>query len=161
VELNEILLILGVFLPVFFVAVWQINRLNPTKKGVKAGDSSIEQMYTVYNQQVSDVLKVKDKQIASLSTKLRNYEEETTEEQPQEVAELVKNPQIQELLKQRGINPALMDNPVIQKYIKKYTKGMTIEQVIEIAKQFGILKGNTESETNPLTQSSTYRADWA
>jgi len=159
VQILDVLLILGVFLPVFFVAVWQLNRLNPTRKGTKAGDSSIKEMYNVYNQQVSDVLKVKDKQIASLSTKLRNYEEETGEEAPEEIAELVKNPEIQALLKQRGINPKLMDNPIIQKYIKKYTKGMTIEQVLEIAQQMGFLKGDKQSQGAPLPEE--YNKDWA
>jgi len=160
-ELNESLLILGVFIPVFIVVIWQLNRLNPIKKAVKAGDSSIKEMYNTYNQQVQDVLKVKDKQIASLSAKLRNYEEET-EEEPEQVADLIKNPEIQKLLQEKGINPTVLDNPVIQKYIKKYTKGMTIEQVLELAQQLGFLKGSKESQVGvtPI-ESQPYRPDWA
>jgi len=162
VELNEILLILGIFLPLLFVGVWQLNRVNPNKRAIKAGDNSIREMYNTYNMQVQDVLKVKDKQIASLTTKLHNYEQETEEEEPQEVAELVKNPEIQKLLQQKGINPALLDNPIIQKYIKKYTKGMSIEQVLEIAQQLGFLKGSKQSQ-NPLgsIQQQAINPDWA
>jgi len=160
VELNEVLLILGIFLPLFFVAVWQLNRLNPNKKANKAGDNSIKELYSVHNQQVTDVLKLKDKQISSLSQKLRNYEEET-EEEPEEVADLVKNPEIQKLLQAKGINPALLDNPVIQKYIKKYTKGMSIEQVLEIANQLGFLKGNKQSEGTITQPSEEYNPNWA
>jgi len=159
-ELLDVLLLLGVFIPVFIVVIWQLNRLNPIKKAAKAGDSSIKELYSVYNDQVSDVLKIKDKVIASLQAKLRNYEEET-EEEPEEVADLVKNPEIQKLLQQKGINPALLENPVIQKYIKKYTKGMSIEQVIEIGQQLGFLKGNKQSQGGLTQESEEYRTDWA
>jgi len=160
-ELIEVLLILGVFFPLLFVGIWQLNRVNPNKKAAKAGDSSIKELYTVYNSQVSDVLKIKDKVIASLQAKLRNYEDETEEEQPEQIADLIKNPEIQELLRQKGINPALMDNPLIQKYIKKYTKGMTIEQVLEIAKQFGLLKGSKEPQSGTTEESQAYNPNWA
>jgi len=161
VEINDIILVLGIFLPLLFVGIWQLNRVNPTKKAQKAGDDSIRQLYSVHNQQVTDVLKLKDKQISSLSAKLRVYEEEVEEEAPTEVAELVKNPEIQKLLQQRGINPALLDNPIISKYIKKYTKGMSIEQVIEIAQQLGFLKGNKQSQEGAIGQPTEYNPNWA
>jgi len=159
-ELNEVLLILGVFIPVFIVVIWQLNRLNPIKKAVKAGDSSIKDLYSVHNEQVTDILKLKDKQISSLSAKLRLYEDET-EEEPEPVADLIKSPEIQKLLQERGINPTLLDNPVIQKYIKKYTKGMSIEQVLEIAQQFGLLKGSKESQAPVNIEATGYNKDWA
>jgi len=160
-ELTEVLLILGVFLPVLSVAIWQLNRVNPIKKAAKAGDSSIKDLYSVYNDQVSDVLKIKDKVIASLQAKLRNYEEENEEEEPEPIADLIKNPEIQKLLKEKGINPTLLDNPVIQKYIKKYTKGMSIEQVLEIAQQLGFLKGNKQPQGEITPESKEYNPNWA
>jgi len=161
VELNDIFLILGIFLPLLFVGIWQLNRANPTKRAAKAGDNSISSMYNTYNLQVQDVLKIKDKQIASLSAKLRTYDEEEEEEEPEEVADLVKNPEIQKLLQAKGINPALLDNPIISKYIKKYTKGMSIEQVLEIANQLGLLKGNKQSQGALASQSQEYNPNWA
>jgi len=160
-EIIDVLLILGVFLPLLFVGIWQLNRVNPNKKANKAGDNSIKELYSVHNQQVTDVLKLKDKQISSLSAKLRIYEEEPEEDQPEEVADLVKNPEIQKLLQAKGINPALLDNPVIQKYIKKYTKGMSIEQVLEIAKQLGFLKGDQQSKDGLTNPASEYNPNWA
>jgi len=160
VELTDIFLILGIFLPLLFVGIWQLNRANPTKKAVKAGDNSIKELYSVYNQQVNDVLKVKDKQIASLTAKLRNYEEEPEEEAP-EVTDLIKNPEIQKLLQAKGINPALLENPILQKLIKKYTKGMSIEQVLEIANTLGFLKGNTQSQTGAIGAPAEYNPNWA
>jgi len=161
VEIIDVLLILGVFLPLLFVGIWQLNRVNPTKKAQKAGDDSIRQLYSVHNQQVNDVLKLKDKQISSLTAKLRIFEEEPGEEQP-EITELVKNPEIQKLLQAKGINPALLDNPIIAKYIKKYTKGMSIEQVLEIANQLGFLKGNKQP-TGALgaNEQKAFNIDWA
>jgi len=162
VELNEIILILGIFLPVFTVTVWQLNRLNPTKKGLKAGDSSIKEMYLTYNQQVQDVLKVKEKQIQSLSAKLRVSEEVPEEEEQEQIVDLVKSPEIQKILQEKGINPALLDNPIIQKYIKKYTKGMSIEQVLEIANQLGFLKGNKQSQGETVSnEQQPFNPNWA
>jgi len=160
-ELLDVILVLGVFFPLLMVGIWQLNRTNPGRKAVKAGDNSIKEMYSVYNTQVTDVLKVKDKQIASLTTKLHNFEEEI-EEEPEEVADLVQNPEIQKLLQAKGINPALLDNPIIQKYIKKYTKGMSIEQVLEIAKQLGFLKGNKQpGDVSSQAEQSGYNPNWA
>jgi len=161
VELLDVLLILGIFLPLLFVGIWQLNRVNPNKKANKAGDNSIKELYSTFNQQVNDVLKLKDKQISSLSAKLRNFEEGSEEEEPEEVANLVKSPEIQKILQEKGINPALLDNPIIQKYIKKYTKGMSIEQVLEIANQLGFLKGNKQSQGNADPLSSEYNPNWA
>jgi len=160
-ELNDIILILGIFVPIFFTVIWQLNRLNPNKKASKAGDNSIKELYSVHNQQVTDVLKLKDRQISSLSAKLRLYEDETEEEEPEQITDLIKNPEIQELLKQRGINPTVLDNPVIQKYIKKYTKGMTMEQVLELAQSFGLLKGNKQSQGETTPESQEYNPNWA
>jgi len=161
VEITDVLLILGIFLPLLFVGIWQLNRVNPNKRAIKAGDNSIRDMYNTYSQQVQDVLKVKESQIKSLSTKLRNYEEEPEEEE-QEVSELVKNPEIQKLLQQRGINPALLANPVISKMIKKYTKGMSIEQVLEIAQSLGFLKGDKQSQSQTaINDQSAFNPNWA
>jgi len=161
VELIELFAILGVFIPVFLGVLWQLNRANPSRKAVKAGDNSIKTMYDVYNTQVQDVLKVKDSQIKSLTSKLRSYEGETDEEAPQEVAELVKNPEIQKLLQSKGINPALLDNPILAKLIKKYTKGMSIQEILDIASQLGLLKGNKQSQEGAIGQPQEYNPNWA
>jgi len=165
VEFNEVLLILGLFLPIFFVAIWQLNRINPSKKGMKRArdqaDTSVSELIGVQNAQTKVIVDQKNNYIKSLEKKLSNLEEYEDEE-PEEIADLVKNPEIQTLLKAKGINPALMDNPIIQKYIKKYTKGMSIEQVLEIAQQLGFLKPGKQPQ-GPLeqTQPVEYNKDWA
>jgi len=155
-EFNDVLLILGVFLPLLLVGIWQLNRLNPNKKANKAGDSSIKELYSVYNTQVSDVLKLKDKSIASLQAKLRNFEEPNEEEQPgdekqvtfEEITALVKQtyPKYTSLL------------PLLKKQIMEATKGMTLEQVIEYVKQ---ITGNQQSQAVTNPESLAWNKDWA
>jgi len=144
-ELSEVLLILGIFLPLFFMGIWQLNRLNVTKKGVKAGDSSIKEMYSVYNQQVNDVLKIKDKQISSISAKLRSLESEEYEEEEKPAMNLEG---IKPLLASRGINPALLDLPFVQNLIKKYTKDMSIEDITQLISTFAGNKQPTQPDSS-------------
>jgi len=156
-ELLDVLLILGVFLPLLFVGIWQLNRVNPNRKAVKAGDSSIKELYNVYNQQVQDVLKIKDKQIQSLSAKLRTSEQEEEEEPDnpvkpvtwEEITALVHTtyPKIDKIL------------PLAKKQIMDMTKGMTLQEILEYVKQF---TGNKQSEgSSTPVESATYNPNWA
>jgi len=156
-ELTDILLILGVFFPCFFVGIWQLNRLNPMKKAARAGDSSIRDLYSVYNDQVSDVLKIKDKVIASLQTKLRNFEEDQEEEEDngvkpvtfEEITALVtaQYPKYANLL------------PLVKKQVMDATKGMSMDEILQYVKTF---TGNKESKESPIEpQSATYNPNWA
>jgi len=148
-ELIEVLLVLGIFFPLLCVGIWQLNRVNLTKRGLKAGDSSIKEMYSVYNQQVTDVLKVKDKQISSLSTKLRNFEEEEEEIDEKEVKPMQLEG-LKPILASRGLNPALLDLPFVQglikkytKVIKKYTKDLSVD---EISQLIGLFAGGKQPQ---------------
>jgi len=152
-ELIEVLLVLGVFLPLLLVGVWQLNRLNPNKKAAKAGDSSIKELYSVYNDQVSDVLKIKDKVIASLQTKLRNYEQE---EEPGDQKQVTFE-EITALVQQTYPKYAPM-LPLMKKQIMEITKGMSLDQILEYVKQ---ITGNKQSQAVPDPQSLEYNKDWA
>jgi len=155
-ELNDVLLILGVFIPVFLMVIWQLNRLNPIKKGAKAGDSSIKELYSVYNTQVSDVLKLKDKVIASQQAKLRNFEDQ--DEQEELGAEKqVTFEEITALVKQAypKFTPML---PVFKKQIMEITKGMSLQEVLEYVKQ---ITGNKQPEAITSPESVTWNKDWA
>jgi len=155
-ELIEVLLVLGVFLPLLLVGVWQLNRLNPNKKATKAGDSSIKELYEVYNTQVSDVLKIKDKSIASLQAKLRNFEE-TDEESDEGTEKMVTFEEISALVQQTYPKYAPM-LPLMKKQIMEITKGMTLEQVLEYVKQ---ITGNKQSKAGLSTESVQYDPNWA
>jgi len=135
---------------VFFLVMFGLSRHNPAKKGTKTAQDSISSMYETYNTQVKDVLAIKDKQIKSLHNKIQQLEPDL--EQPEANTPLELGA-LEKLAQERGINPALLKNPVIQKLIKKYTKGMGIEEIIAIADQFGLLKGNKQSQSkDPLTK---------
>jgi len=143
-ELIDVLLILGVFLPLFFVAVWQLNRINPTKKAGKAGDSSVKSMYGVYTQQVTDVLKLKDKQISSLMAKNRLLEEE----EEYETTESLDINALKPIAEKLGIDPAILELPFIKDKIAEYTKGMTMNDLLSLADKFGKTKGSTEPKSD-------------
>jgi len=155
-ELNDVLLILGVFLPLLFVGIWQLNRINPNKKAAKAGDSSIRDLYSVYNNQVSDVLKLKDKAISSLQAKLRNFEAEE-EEEPDDGVKPVTWEEITALVnaKYPKYTPLL---PLVKKQVMEATKGMTLEEILNYVKQF---TGNQQSQGQTTPQSIAYNPDWA
>jgi len=155
-ELNDVLLILGVFFPLFFVSIWQLNRLNPNKKANKAGDSSIKELYSVYNNQVNDVLKIKDKVIASLQAKLRNFEEEE-EEEPDNGVKPVTWEEITALV--NSTYPKYVNLlPLVKKQVMDATKGMTIQEILQYVKQF---TGNKQSEGTSTPESITYNPNWA
>jgi len=155
-EFNDVLLILGVFLPLLFVGIWQLNRLNPNKKAVKAGDSGVKEMYGVYSTQVNDVLKLKDKSIASLMAKLRNLED-SDEDEDQSTEKQVTFEEITALVQQTFPKYAAL-LPLAKKQIMEATKGMTLQQIVEYVKQ---LTGNQGSQAVIGPESTQYRTDWA
>jgi len=148
VELIDLLAVIAVLVAVLGGVFGGIIMLKKGEKTTKTAQESISTMYKTYNTQVKDVLQIKDSQIKRLQNKIQQLEpelEQTTENTPLELGALEK------LATERGINPALLKNPIIQKMIKKYTKGMGIEEIIAIAEQFGLLKGNKQPESkNPL-----------
>jgi len=156
-ELNDVLLILGIFLPLFFVGIWQLNRLNPNKKAAKAGDSSIKDLYSVYNNQVTDVLKLKDKAIASLSAKLRNFEEDNEEEEEDNGVKPVTFEEITALVNTKYPKYAKF-LPLVKKQVMDATKGMTMQEILEYVKTF---TGNQQSQESPNPESVAYNSNWA
>jgi len=156
VELIEVLLILGIFLPLLFVGVWQLNRVNPTRKGAKAGDSSIKELYSVYNQQVNDVLKIKDKQISSLTAKLRVFDEPNEEELDNGVKPVTWDEITALVTTQYPKYANLL--PLVKKQVMDATKGMTMQEILEYVKTF---TGNKQPQESPTPQSITYNPDWA
>jgi len=132
----------GVLGVVSFLVMYGLGKRNPSNTAKKAGYDSIKTMYETYNTQVQDVLKIKDSQIKRLNAKLQAESPEIDDNSPKEVVNL---DTLAPLLQQRGINPNILTNPVIAKLIKKYTKGMGLDEILAIADQFGLLKGNKQS----------------
>jgi len=135
-EINDVLLILGVFIPVFLVAIWQLNRMNPAKKGVKAADSSIKELFSVHNSQVTEVLKLKDRAISSLQARIRNYEQEDEPQEDDPKDNQVKFEDIEALIKKSypQYAKALMI-PGAKQWIKKQTRGMSLDEVLTMVEE--------------------------
>jgi len=148
-ELYDLAFALAVLVVGSGVFVFGISRHNPARKGSKTAQDSISSMYETYNTQVKDVLAIKDKQIKSLHNKIQQLEPDVEQNESNSPIELGA---LEKIASERGINPAILKNPMLQKLIKKYTKGMGIEEIIAIADQFGLLKGNKQSQSkDPLT----------
>jgi len=161
-ELNDVLLLLGVFLPVFFVVIWQLNRLNPGKKEPKkaqgSADGSVSELFAVQTEQIKEIVKSKNNQIKSLQQQLRQDQEESGPESSdkgatfEEITQLVQTtyPQYAPIL------------PLFKDQIMKAVKGMSITQIVQY---IGTLTGQTGK--SPLSAGSvtqnpqTNPTDWA
>jgi len=158
-ELFDLVAILGSLGAVLGVVMYGIRRHNPQKTAVKAGYDGIKSIYETYNTQVQDVLKIKDSQIKRLNAKLQVYEapiEENTTKEPINLDALAP------MLQKRGLNPDILKNPLVLKYIKKYTKGMGLDEILAIVDQLGLLKGNKQSQGETLpNEQSNFNPNWA
>jgi len=159
VELLDFYSLIAVLGTVSTVAMIGIFRLKPTKSAQKAGSDGVKEMYSVYNDQVKDVIKIKDAQIQRLMAKNRELDpvnDDNSSKQPLSFDSL--GPMLQE----RGINPELLKNPFVIKMIKKYTKGMDITEILAIVDQLGILKGNKQSQSGTdAAGQPAYDPNWA
>jgi len=142
-ELYDLVAILGSLGAVLGVVMYGIRRHNPAKTAAKAGYDSIKTMYETYNSQVQDVLKIKDAQIKRLNAKMQQYEAPIEENSTKEPINL---DSLAPMLQERGLDPNLLKNPMINKLIKKYTKGMGLDEILSIVDQLGILKRNKQPQ---------------
>jgi len=158
-ELFDLIAILGSLGAVLGVVMYGIRRHNPAKVAAKAGYDSIKTMYETYNTQVKDVLQIKDAQIKRLNAIKQQYEqpiEENTTKEPINLDSLAP------ILQERGFNPNILQNPIISKLIRKYTKGMPVEEIMLIIDQLGFLKGNKQPQGAPFANEQTgYNPNWA
>jgi len=158
-ELLDFYSLIAVLGTLSTVAMIGIFRLKPVKSAQKAGSDGVKEMYSVYNDQVRDVVKLKDGQIARLQAKVRELEPTIEESGGKEPINL---DSLAPLLQQRGINPNILSNPFVTKLVKKYTKGMGLEEIMAIVDQLGLLKGTKqpigETATNEQGQ---YNPNWA
>jgi len=140
-ELFDLVAILSSLGAVLSVVIYGIRRLNPQKTAQKAGYDGIKTIYETYNTQVQDVLKIKDSAIKRLNAKLQQYETPIEDNSTKEPINL---DSLAPILQKSGLNPELLKNPFVTKLIKKYTKGMNIEEILAIVQSLGILKGNKQ-----------------
>jgi len=141
-ELIDLYGLIAVLVTASGLVITSIFMLRGGKKAPRAAQDSIKTMYETYNQQVHDVIKLKDNQIKRLNANLQQFAPDNEDNATKDPINLES---LAPILQERGINPELLKNPMINKLIKKYTKGMGIEEIVAIADQFGLLKGNKQS----------------
>jgi len=152
-ELIDVLLILGVFIPVFFVGIWQLNRINPgkrePKKAQNSADGSVSELFAVQTEQIKEIIKSKNNQIASYQKQLRQTEEETVAEEPEILGKAVTFEQITELVKMHYPKYSKI-LPLFKGEIMKAVKGMTLNEIVQYIGSFtgqtqdgGIAQGGT------------------
>jgi len=156
-EITDVYLILGLFVPVFIGLMWQLNRINPgknqQKKATSAADSSVSELFAVQTEQIKEIVKSKNNQIKSFQQQLRqNEEEEEPGNQKQVTFE-----EITALVQQTYPKYAPM-LPLMKKQIMEITKGMTLDQILEYVKQITGIK-QPQGLSDP--QSLEYNKDWA
>jgi len=152
-ETFDFLSILAVLGTVFAMLVYGLNRHNPSKKATKSGSDGVQDMYSVYSEQVKDILKLKDNHIKRLNAQLQQ-EIGSDDETDQPVA---KYEDLKALAKEAGINPLILEMPFVKTQIKKYTKGMSIEEIISTVKELKGFIGNKQSQStdSPTVENPT------
>jgi len=152
-ELNEVLLVLGIFIPSFIGVLWQLNRINPGKKGAKkaheAVDNSLSELFTVQKEQIGEILKSKTNQIKSLEKKLRFEEEENPIETTLDSKDTqVRYEDIQALVKKQYPDKAkFLDIPFVKKEVMKAVKGMTLDEALTMVENWTGKKISRDSKS--------------
>jgi len=157
VELFDLILGLSVLGVLSGLILYGITKISGPKKAKSKGDNSISDLYDVYNTQVTDILKIKDTQISSLTSKLKRMEAQQYQEEPESNGEDQKFEQITALVKTQFPQYA----PLLilgKKQIMQATKGMDIKEILGYVKQFTQNKG---SSILPGAESVEFNKDWA
>jgi len=158
-ELLDLIAVLSILGGILSVVLYGIRRHNPQKTANKAGYDSIKTIYETYNTQVQDVLKIKDAQIKRLNAKMQQYEAPTEDNTTKESINL---DSLAPMLQSKGLNPDILKNPLVTRLVKKYTKGMGLDEILAVVDSLGILKGNKQpqGQTDQYGQQA-YNPNWA
>jgi len=141
----DFILSMAVLVSIIGTVFYGINRLNPAKRASKSGSDGVRDMYSVYSDQIKDILKLKDNHIKRLNNEIQQYAVEPDESDTNNPA---KYEDLKALAKEAGINPLILEMPFVKNQIKKYTKGMSIEEIISTVNELKGFIGNKQSKSN-------------
>jgi len=157
-EDTTILVIIGMVSGFILTGLYLKKAENPSKKAKKRNEASVYDNLTEYREveknTIADILKQKDNQIKSLNARIKQFEPDE-EENPQSKG--VTWEEIQTLVKQVAPKYSQL-LPLGKKQIMQQVKGLSMEEVIELVKQF---TGNKEPQGSTDPQSSQYNPNWA
>jgi len=157
VELFDLILGLSVLGVVSVMVLVTITRLSSPKKAKSKGDNSISDLYDVYNTQVKDILKIKDTQIASLTSKLKRLEAQDDEILTESNGKDITFEEITAIVQTKypKVVPLLH---LMKKQVMEATKGMSKEQILGYIGQF---TGNQGSQVGISPESFEYNPNSA
>jgi len=157
-EIEIVILILGVVSVTIIGALYYNKGNNPVKKAQKRNESSLFDNLTEYREvekgTILDILKQKDNQIKSLNARIKAFEPEQEEDPTQKG---VSWEEITALANQSYPKYAPL-LPLLKDQIMKATKGMSMEEILGYVKQ---LTGNQQPKGQIDPQSAEYNPNWA
>jgi len=164
-DLTLVLLVLGIYIPSFVGVMLAIKRPNTGKKKVQESSSdSVGEMFDTSSRGYKDIIKVKDNQIRSLAAKLKLNEDEEEEESIMDHVPTWE--EVKALAETQGLNPLILEMPIIKPQVKKLIKGMSIEEISknvnEIKKLLGgkgFKFGNKEGDKSENTPVGEIKLD--
>jgi len=148
-ETFDFLAVLAVLGTLFGMVIYTKKWQNTGKKAIRSGETGVQEMYGVYSEQIKDILKLKDNHIKRLNAEIQQYAVEPDQSDENNPA---KYEDLKALAKEGGINPLILEMPFIKNLIKKYTKGMSIEEIISTVTELKKFVGNKKLGTNPEEQ---------
>jgi len=157
VELFDLVMGLSVLGVLTGVILFGITRISGPKKAKSKGDNSISDLYDVYNTQVTDILKIKDGQISSLTSKMKRLEAQMFPEETESNKEEGKFEELMALVKTQYPQYAPIAL-LAKKQIMEATKGMEMKEILGYVAQFTQNKG---SKVAPGTESVESNPTWA
>jgi len=162
-EESTIIIILGVVFMAIFTGFNLIKRQNPAKKAQKKAEMSVWENLTEYRevekQTIADIIHQKDSQIKSLNAKIKLLEPELIEEEKPGKKQITFE-EIQAYVKQNHPKySALLIIPGVKKQILQATKGMTIQEAMELIRQFTGDQKPGGPDQNSISQE--FRTDYA
>lgn len=162
-----VMLILGVYIPSFVGLLWVLRRPKTGKKKVQELSSdSVAEMFDTSSKGYKDIVKVKDNQIQSLTAKLRRANEEENQDQENLLDQEPSWEDIKAIAKTQGINPLLLEIPMVKKEVKKLIRGMSIQEIAEnvgevkkLGERYGFKFGTKEGDKSKDAVDSLFEQD--
>jgi len=155
-EILDYITIMSILGVSFGGLLFIVLRFSSPKKAIKKGDSSINDMYDVYNTQVKDILKIKDTQISSLTSKLKRIEAQDVELLQESNGKDITFEEIQAIVQTKYPKAAPLVL-LMKKQIMDATKGMSKEQILGYVTQF---TQNKEPQTGIDPESFEHVKSW-
>jgi len=112
--------------------MYVLKRPKTTKKKVQdTSNDSVSEMFVTSSSGYKDIIKVKDNQIRSLTSKLNLVKGEEDQDQGNLMDQEPSWEDVKAYVKTQNINPLYLEIPMVKKEIKKLIRGMTISEIQE------------------------------